>query len=139
MNANQQVYEVPLVELLERVPKDARFWVEEKHSSTHYPVGRLSHEAAEMLRQLQAENEALKAFVKPIIAHGDDCIGNWDGDELQDLAVKTGLLIEVEKTQFCNLDKEEFIGCPCREYHYDEESWVCLITAKFLLDEAQEK
>jgi hypothetical protein len=137
MNANQQVYEVPLVELLERVPKDARFWVEEKHSSTHYPVGRLSHEAAEMLRQLQAENEALKAFVKPIIAHGDDCIGNWD--ELQDLAVKTGLLIEVEKTQFCNLDKEEFIGCPCREYHYDEESWVCLITAKFLLDEAQEK
>lgn len=139
MNANQQVYEVPLVELLERVPKDARFWVEEKHSSTHYPVGRLSHEAAEMLRQLQAENEALKAFVKPIIAHGDDCIGNWDGDELQDLAVKTGLLIEVEKTQFCNLDKEEFIGCPCREYHYDEESWVCLNTAKFLLGEEQEK
>jgi len=89
--------------------------------------------------QQQAELEALKAFVKPIIAHGDDCIGNWDGDELQDLAVKTGLLIEVEKTQFCNLDKEEFIGCPCREYHYDEESWVCLITAKFLLGEAQEK
>ena len=89
--------------------------------------------------QQQAELEALKAFVKPIIAHGDDCIGNWDGDELQDLAVKTGLLIEVEKTQFCNLDKEEFIGCPCREYHYDEESWVCLNTAKFLLGEAQEK
>lgn len=61
MNANEQVYEVPLVELLERVPKDARFWVEEKHSSTHYPVGRLSHEAAEMLRQQQAEIEALKA------------------------------------------------------------------------------
>lgn len=95
--------------------------------------------AATMLRQQQAEIEALKAFVKPIIAHGDDCIGNWDGDELQDLAVKTGLLIEVEKTQFCNLDKEEFIGCPCREYHYDEESWVCLNTAKFLLGEAQEK
>lgn len=103
------------------------------------PIMGLNKEAATMLRQLQAENEALKAFVKPIIAHGDDCIGNWDGDELQDLAVKTGLLIEVEKTQFCNLDKEEFIGCPCREYHYDEESWVCLNTAKFLLDEAQEK
>lgn len=103
------------------------------------PIMGLNKEAATMLRQLQAENEALKAFVKPIIAHGDDCIGNWDGGELQDLAVKTGLLIEVEKTQFCNLDKEEFIGCPCREYHYDEESWVCLITAKFLLDEAQEK
>ena len=87
----------------------------------------------------QAEIEMLKAFVKPIIAHGEDCIGNWDGDELQDLAVKTGLLIEVEKTQFCNLDKEEFIGCACREYHYDEESWVCLNTAKFLLGEAQEK
>ena len=91
-----------------------------------------------MLRQQQAEIEMLKAFVKPIIAHGEDCIGNWDGDELQDLAVKTGLLIEVEKTQFCNLDKEEFIGCPCREYHYDEESWICLNTAKFLLGEAQE-
>ena len=95
--------------------------------------------AATMLRQQQAEIEALKAFVKPIIAHGDDCIGNWDGNELQDLAVKTGLLIEVEKTQFCNLDKEEFIGCPCREYHYDEESWICLNTAKFLLNEAQKK
>lgn len=95
--------------------------------------------ASDMLRRQQAEIEALKAFVKPIIAHGDDCIGNWDGDELQDLAVKTGLLIEVEKTQFCNLDKEEFIGCPCREYHYDEESWVCLNTAKFLLGEEQEK
>lgn len=117
-------------------------------------------EAATMLRQLQADKnqlefalfqsenayekqqaeiEALKAFVKPIIAHGDDCIGNWDGDELQDLAVKTGLLIEVEKTQFCNLNKEEFIACPCREYNYDEESWICLNTAKFLLGEVQEK
>ena len=99
-------------------------------------------QAATMLRTipaLQAEIEALKAFVKPIIAHGEDCIGNWDGDELQDLAVKTGLLIEVEKTQFCNLGKEEFIGCPCREYHYDEESWICLNTAKFLLGGEQEK
>ena len=66
MNANQQVYEVPLVELLERVPKDARFWVEEKHSSTHYPVGRLSHEAAEMLRQQQAEIEALKDIISEL-------------------------------------------------------------------------
>ena len=96
-------------------------------------------QAATMLRQQQAEIEALKSFVKPILAHGDDCVGDWDGGELQDLAVKTGLLIEVEKTQFCNLDKEEFIGCPCREYHYDEESWICLNTAKFLLDKAQEK
>ncbi len=93
----------------------------------------------DMLCQIQIENEALKAFVKPIIAHGDDCINNWDGDELQDLAVKTGLLIEVEKTKFCNLNKEKFIGCPCREYHYDEESWICLNTVKFLLDEVQEK
>ena len=100
--------------------------------------GQVLNETEAMLRQQQAEIEMLKAFVKPIIAHGEDCIGNWDGDELQDLAVKTGLLIEVEKTQFCNLDKEEFIGCPCREYHYDEESWICLNTAKFLLGEAQE-
>lgn len=89
---------------------------------------------AVMLRQQQAEIEVLKAFVKPILAHGDDCVGDWDGGELQDLAVKAGLLIEVEKTQFCNLGKEEFIGCPCREYHYNEESWTCLETAKFLID-----
>jgi len=76
MNANEQSYEVPLVELLERVPKDARFWVEEKHSSTYHPVGRLCHEAATMLRQLQAENEALKAIIneafKSIPAMGED-------------------------------------------------------------------
>lgn len=87
------------------------------------------------IEKIESENEKLKAFAKPIIAHGDDCVGNWDGGELQDLAVKTGLLIEVEKTEFCNLGKEEFVGCPCREYNYGEESWTCYQTAKFLLED----
>ena len=86
--------------------------------------------------QLLSEMKALRDFVRPIVVHGDDCIGNWDGGELQDLAVKTGLLIEVEKTEACNLGKEEFVGCPCREYNYGEESWTCYQTVKFLIDEA---
>jgi len=94
-------------------------------------------EAATMLLQLQIENQKLKQFVKPIVAHGDDCVGNWDGGELQDLAVKAGLLIEVEKTEPCNLGKEEFVGCPCREYNYGEESWTCYQTAKFLLEDIE--
>ena len=55
MNANELACEVPVVELLEAVPKDARFVQEEDFSSTYHPVGRLCHEAATMLRQQQAE------------------------------------------------------------------------------------
>jgi glycerol-3-phosphate cytidylyltransferase-like family protein len=107
-----------------------------KHTSGRFTYSsRYIADIATMLRQQQAEIEALKAFVKPIVAHGDDCVGNWDGGELQDLAVKAGLLIEVEKTEPCNLGKEEFVGCPCREYNYGEESWTCYQTAKFLLED----
>jgi hypothetical protein len=59
MNANELACEVPVVELLEAVPKDARFVQEEDFSSTYHPVGRLCHEAATMLRQQQAEIERL--------------------------------------------------------------------------------
>jgi len=88
-----------------------------------------------MLRQLQAENKKLKDFVKPILASGDECVGDWGGDELQDLAVKTGLYIEKVMTEPCNKDKEEFVACPCREYHYDDESWVCYRISEFLTEE----
>jgi len=60
MNANELACEVPLVEMLEGVPKDARFVQEKEFSSTYHPVGRLCHEAATMLRQQQAEIEGLK-------------------------------------------------------------------------------
>lgn len=82
-----------------------------------------------------AEIEALKAFVKPILAHGDECVGDWDGGELQDLAVKSGLYIEKTMTEPCNLGKEEFVGCPCREYCYGDESWECYRIADFLLED----
>jgi predicted nuclease with TOPRIM domain len=86
------------------------------------------------LRQLQAENKKLKDFVRPILASGDDCVGNWDGGELQDLAAKSGLYVEKTMTEPCNLGKEEFVGCPCREYCYGDESWECYRIADFLLE-----
>lgn len=92
---------------------------------------------ATMLRQQQAENKKLKDFVKPILASGDECVGDWVGDELQDLAVKTGLYIEKVMTEPCNKDKEEFVACPCREYHYDDESWVCYRIEEFLLEDKE--
>jgi len=124
-------------ELADRLDK-SQAWMDALHTQYKNGFGKyclLPKEVAAMLRKLQAENEALKTFAKPIVAHGDDCIGNWDGCELQDLAVKAGLLIEVEKTEPCNLGKEEYMGCPCREYNYGEESWTCYQTAKFLLED----
>lgn len=94
-------------------------------------------QAPDMLRQQQAENKKLKDFVKPILASGDECVGDWGGDELQDLAVKTGLYIEKIMTEPCNKDKEEFVACPCREYHYDDESWVCYRIEEFLLEDKE--
>lgn len=43
-------YEVPLVELLESVPLDARHIEEEEFSTTYHPVGELCHQAAHALR-----------------------------------------------------------------------------------------
>jgi hypothetical protein len=52
--ADEQCCEVPLIELLRRVPRDARFWERTETESTHYPVGRLCHEAADALEQARA-------------------------------------------------------------------------------------
>lgn len=60
MTPNELAYEVPLVELLENVPKDARFVQEEEFSSTYHPVGRLCHEAAFMLRQFDLAESIIK-------------------------------------------------------------------------------
>ena len=50
--------QTPLIELLERVPQDARVVVEhDQFSSTSHPVGRLCHEAAAALRAALAEPE----------------------------------------------------------------------------------
>ena len=49
--------QTPLIELLERVPKDARLVVEHNQfSSSSYPVGRLCHEAAAAIREALADH-----------------------------------------------------------------------------------
>jgi hypothetical protein len=51
--------EVPLIELLESVPRDAQLAVEctDYIGTTYYPVGHLCHEAARVLRdQLKEKN-----------------------------------------------------------------------------------
>lgn len=90
-------------------------------------------QALERIKKIEDENKKLKEFVIPILAHGDECVGDWDGGELQDLAVKSGLYIEKIMTEPCNLGREEFVGCPCREYCYGDDSWECYRIAEFLL------
>ncbi len=129
MNANELACEVPVVELLEAVPKDARFVQEEDFSSTYHPVGRLCHEAATMLRQQQSEIAELKHMNR-----------NWQISE-------NILLLELEKLQHCELTDEEieeigkqylsahaqFIGAG--ECHYEGE----IDFARAILRKAQEK
>ena len=51
--------QTPLIELLERVPQDARVVVEhDQFSSSSHPVGRLCHEAAAALRAALAQEQA---------------------------------------------------------------------------------
>jgi hypothetical protein len=90
---------------------------------------------ADMIRRLQVQNEMLKDFVKPILVHGGDGVGDWDGFEIQELAAKTGLFVEKIMTEPCNFGKEETEGCLCRDYCYDEESWTCYRITKFLLED----
>ena len=52
-------YETPLAELLKTVPKDARFVEEEEFSSTYHPVGRLCHEAADRIAELEKDRDRL--------------------------------------------------------------------------------
>ena len=55
----------PLIELLERVPRDAVLVVEhDQFSSSSHPVGRLCHEAAAALEAAQAELDAMREALK---------------------------------------------------------------------------
>lgn len=57
-----QVPLVPLVELLESVPANARLAVDDgPHSTTYHPVGRLCHEAATALRRALEQQPAYRA------------------------------------------------------------------------------
>ena len=64
MSDQPEAKKVPLIEQLESVPKDSGLVItattqEGLFSSSHYAVGRMSHEAAAELRRLHAENERL--------------------------------------------------------------------------------
>lgn len=59
---------------------------------------------------LMADGEKALAFVREIFAGGYER-GDWDGADLQDLGVKTGVLKEVPVTEPCCADE-----CHCAEY-----------------------
>jgi hypothetical protein len=60
--AAQQAKQTPLIDLLERVPENARLMIDEPDGlgSTNIPAGRLCRDAAAALRRLHAENASLK-------------------------------------------------------------------------------
>ena len=63
VEAMKQAYEVPLVEQLESVPKDARLVIDDADGmrTRFIPVGRMCHDAAKALRQAieQAQDAVL--------------------------------------------------------------------------------
>lgn len=65
--------QVPLIELLERVPKDARLEVNDgPYSTSYYPVGRNCHDAAaELRRQHELLREARDALEELLYAWND--------------------------------------------------------------------
>lgn len=75
---------------------------------------------AEDIARLTAEGEALKRFALAMLESWP--LGDVDGGELQDEAVKRGLLVPEIRTEPCS---EE--GCNCAEYYSDEE-WGMGIT-----------
>ena len=88
-------------------------------------------ELDELIR-LSEENKKLKQFAKEILnKEGDDWIGDWDGDELQDLALKCGLLNKVKRNEPCNKGVEETYGCLCNEYGCDFPT-ECYVVVEFL-------
>ena len=87
-------------------------------SSSHVIEGEPVHTlAADELRRLYAENEKLRAFAQDIMDEWPD-VGTLDGFDLQELAVKHGLLAETTHHKPC---AEE--GCNCASM-VDERDWI---------------
>lgn len=82
---------------------------------------------------LMVQIEMLKKFIKPILCHDEDAIGNWDGWDLEKLALETGLYYKVEMTEPCNTGREETHRCLCLEYGADFPD-ECNRVNKILLD-----
>ena len=61
--------QTPLIELLERIPQDARLVVEhDQFSSSLHPVGRLCREAAAALRAALAEQDEAAVYVPTVVS-----------------------------------------------------------------------
>lgn len=78
-----------LIELLERVPRDAVLVVEhDQFSSNSHPVGRLCHEAAALIRNAALE-EAIKVIEEYRFPVGNSPAGElaceWTRDALEDI------------------------------------------------------
>jgi hypothetical protein len=71
------------------------------------------------IHALRAENERLRAFASDVMAGFPNA--EPDGFELQDIAVKHGVLIGERRTEPCGED------CNCTEY-YDPSDWKGGIT-----------
>lgn len=84
-------------------------------------------ELDEIIR-LSQENEKLKKFAKQILAREGD---EWDGFELEELALECGLLEKVERKEPCNRDNEDEFGCLCNEYGCDFPT-ECHVIVEFL-------
>lgn len=64
MNAQQ----TPLIDLLKNVPRTARLLVEENHSTTSIPVGKLCADAVEELERAQALARSLQEIIADKVA-----------------------------------------------------------------------
>ena len=84
---------------------------------------------AEDIARLTAESAALKLFALDVLKAWP--LGDVDGGDLQEMAVKHGLLVPEKRTAVCS---EE--GCNCAEY-YSAEEWAegvtCYRRAEWLL------
>jgi len=88
-------------------------------------------ELADAIDALRAERDALKAFSLAMLESWP--LGDVDGADLEDHAVKHGLLVPTKRTEPCSEDR-----CNCAEY-YSRDEWadgvVCYRKAEWLKEQ----
>lgn len=109
-------------DIVERLREDIVEW--EGHYSDemiprYYPPPPLQLEAADTIERLRAEVEALRAFAQDVMSAWP--LGDVDGDDLQESAIKRGLLAPMTRTGPCGE------SCGCAEY-YAADEWADGIT-----------
>ena len=104
----QMALKVPLVELLESVPENARLSVDDEdgYRTTYHPVGRLCHEAAKALRVRLAQPEPDPVAWMYVNKDGE-CEQIEYGEPLDDPSV-TLLYAAPPKRSWVGLTEEEF-------------------------------